>query len=102
MGIDLGRYPGAAQTALRYVEDLAHRVKSNVVGAKIREDPVEYMIQTHRRIHRDGDAEVLRRAYVVAERWHRCQFRKSGEPYITHPLAVAQKVAELGMDTTTI
>ena len=33
---------------------------------------------------------------------HRGQMRKSGEPYITHPLAVAQILAELGMDTTTL
>src|SRR5688572_6848376 len=33
---------------------------------------------------------------------HRGQFRKSGDPYITHPLAVAQICAELGMDTTTL
>jgi GTP pyrophosphokinase len=44
----------------------------------------------------------LRRAYDVAERMHRGQVRKSGEPYITHPLAVAQILAELGMDTTTL
>ena len=33
---------------------------------------------------------------------HQGQFRKSGEPYITHPLAVAQICADLGMDTTTL
>ena len=41
-------------------------------------------------------------AYAVAEHMHRGQIRKSGEPYITHPLAVAQILAELGMDTTTL
>jgi GTP diphosphokinase / guanosine-3',5'-bis(diphosphate) 3'-diphosphatase len=45
---------------------------------------------------------VLRRSYAVAENMHRGQMRKSGEPYITHPLAVAQICAELGMDTTTL
>jgi GTP pyrophosphokinase len=68
----------------------------------MRIDPVEYLIRTHRRVHSDGDGALLRHAYQVAELWHRGQMRKSGEPYITHPLAVAQKVAELGMDTTTI
>src|SRR6201999_920215 len=38
----------------------------------------------------------------VAERQHRGQMRKSGDPYITHPLAVAAILAELGMDTTTL
>ena len=45
---------------------------------------------------------MLRRAYAIAENMHRGQLRKSGEPYITHPLAVAQILAELGMDTTTL
>src|SRR5215831_15507349 len=102
MSIDLGRTPGAALAALRYVEDFAHRVRFALVGAKVRDDPVDYLIRTHRRVHRDGDAGILRKAYEVAELMHRGQMRKSGEPYITHPLAVAQKVAELGMDTTTV
>ena len=45
---------------------------------------------------------MLRRGYTIAENMHRGQMRKSGEPYITHPLAVAQICAELGMDTTTL
>src|SRR5690606_30958716 len=49
-----------------------------------------------------GDARELRRAYEVAARMHEGQFRKSGDPYITHPLAVAQILANLGMDTTTL
>jgi GTP pyrophosphokinase len=102
MSQDLGRNSGAALAALRYVEDFAHRVTFSVIGNRMRDDPVQYLIYTHRRIHRDGDAGVLRKAYEVAELMHRGQMRKSGEPYITHPLAVAQKVAELGMDTTTV
>ena len=52
-----------------------------------------------------GDTAPLRqieRAYQVAERWHRGQKRKSGDPYITHPLAVATILAELGMDAATL
>lgn len=52
-----------------------------------------------------GDASQLRqieRAYQVAERWHRGQKRKSGDPYITHPLAVTTILAELGMDPATL
>ena len=45
---------------------------------------------------------MLRRSYLIAENMHRGQTRKSGDPYITHPLAVAQICAELGMDTTTL
>jgi GTP diphosphokinase / guanosine-3',5'-bis(diphosphate) 3'-diphosphatase len=44
----------------------------------------------------------LERAFQVAERWHRGQKRKSGDPYITHPLAVTTILAELGMDAATL
>jgi guanosine-3',5'-bis(diphosphate) 3'-pyrophosphohydrolase len=66
------------------------------------DDPVTLLTKTHRSIHPYADAGVLRRGYAIAENMHRGQFRKSGEPYITHPLAVAQICAELGMDTTTL
>ncbi|WNI19525.1 bifunctional (p)ppGpp synthetase/guanosine-3',5'-bis(diphosphate) 3'-pyrophosphohydrolase [Streptomyces sp. ITFR-21] len=52
-----------------------------------------------------GDSAQLRQiesAYQVAERWHRGQKRKSGDPYITHPLAVTTILAELGMDSATL
>jgi GTP diphosphokinase / guanosine-3',5'-bis(diphosphate) 3'-diphosphatase len=102
MDFDLDRSPRAALTALRWVEDVAHRVRRTLVRSESRSDPVAYLIRTHRRIHARGDAKELRRAYVVAEQMHQGQLRKSGEPYITHPLAVAQILAELGMDTTTL
>ncbi len=51
---------------------------------------------------RDADLDILRRAYVLAESSHRGQMRKSGEPYITHPLAVTLILAELGAETTTL
>jgi GTP diphosphokinase / guanosine-3',5'-bis(diphosphate) 3'-diphosphatase len=94
--------PAAALTALRYVEDLAHRVRTRLVREEHRSDPVAWLIRTHRSIHRDSDGALIARGYRVAERLHRGQMRKSGEPYITHPLAVAQILAELGMDTTTL
>jgi guanosine-3',5'-bis(diphosphate) 3'-pyrophosphohydrolase len=65
-------------------------------------DPVADLIRAHRAIHPRADSAVLSRAYQVAERAHRGQVRKSGEPYITHPLAVARILADLGMDTTTL
>lgn len=48
------------------------------------------------------DRAKLQEAYTVAERCHAGQYRKSGEPYITHPVAVATILAELGMDTDTL
>jgi len=49
-----------------------------------------------------ADLRDLERAYRIADRWHRGQKRKSGDPYITHPLAVATILAELGMDEPTL
>src|SRR5438309_2581263 len=50
----------------------------------------------------EGDAELVRRAYAYAAEAHEGQKRISGEPYITHPAAVAMLVAELGMDAATV
>jgi guanosine-3',5'-bis(diphosphate) 3'-pyrophosphohydrolase len=66
------------------------------------DDPVLELLRTHRQIHPHADVNLVRRSYAIAERMHRGQMRKSGEPYITHPLAVAQILADLGMDTTTL
>ncbi|ARQ68131.1 RelA/SpoT family protein [Streptomyces marincola] len=65
-------------------------------------DAIEHVAQVHRRHHPRADLDTLRRAYVLAEAAHRGQFRKSGEPYITHPLAVTLILAELGAETTTL
>ena len=48
------------------------------------------------------DMDIISRAYDVAEEMHRNQLRKSGEEYLIHPLAVAEILAELGMDSETI
>lgn len=51
---------------------------------------------------KDEDREHIRRAYEMAEKAHEGQVRKSGEPYIFHPLQVAAILADLKMDTSTI
>lgn len=48
------------------------------------------------------DMELIGKAYDVAEEMHQGQIRKSGEPYLTHPMAVAEILADLGMDEETI
>jgi GTP pyrophosphokinase len=52
--------------------------------------------------HPKAEVSVIEKAFVAAERAHATQLRKSGEPYITHPLAVAQILADLGIGATTI
>ncbi|GAA1428859.1 HD domain-containing protein [Streptomyces thermospinosisporus] len=65
-------------------------------------DAISHVVEAHRAHHPDADLEPLRRAYLLAESSHRGQMRKSGEPYITHPLAVTLILAELGAETTTL
>ncbi len=65
-------------------------------------DAIEHVAKAHRAHHPGADLDTLRRAYVLAESSHRGQTRKSGEPYITHPLAVTLILAELGAETTTL
>jgi GTP pyrophosphokinase len=52
--------------------------------------------------HPKASTDLINRAYVRAAAAHEGQFRKSGEPYIQHPLAVARVVAELGLDDVTV
>ncbi|HTC71210.1 MAG TPA: bifunctional (p)ppGpp synthetase/guanosine-3',5'-bis(diphosphate) 3'-pyrophosphohydrolase, partial [Acidothermaceae bacterium] len=63
---------------------------------------LEPLIRSIRVTHPKADTRAIQRAYEVAEHHHRLQFRKSGDPYITHPLAVATILAELGMTPPTI
>ncbi|WP_214407533.1 RelA/SpoT family protein [Pseudonocardia lacus] len=63
---------------------------------------LEPLASVHRGMHPKADLGLLQRAYDVAAAKHEGQKRKSGDPYITHPLAVATILAELGMDTTTL
>lgn len=65
-------------------------------------DAIGHVAEAHRAHHPDADLSILRRAYLLAETSHRGQMRKSGEPYITHPLAVTLILAELGAETTTL
>ena len=63
---------------------------------------LEPLVAVHREVYPKADVALLQKAYEVADRRHAEQFRRSGDPYITHPLAVANILAELGMDTTTL
>ncbi|MDZ4045465.1 MAG: HD domain-containing protein, partial [Rhodoglobus sp.] len=63
---------------------------------------VDRLIKTVRMHHPKADVALIERAYSAAERAHRGQLRKSGEPDITHPVAVAQILADLGIGAKTI
>ncbi|WP_111604345.1 bifunctional (p)ppGpp synthetase/guanosine-3',5'-bis(diphosphate) 3'-pyrophosphohydrolase [Streptomyces sp. Amel2xB2] len=65
-------------------------------------DAMEHVAKVHRAHFPGADLGALRRAYLLAESSHRGQMRKSGDPYITHPLAVTLLLAQLGAETTTL
>ena len=60
------------------------------------------LIASYHQRHPKAATELITRAYEVAARSHGDQKRKSGEPYVQHPLAVAEIVARLGLDDVSI
>ncbi|MBH5337347.1 bifunctional (p)ppGpp synthetase/guanosine-3',5'-bis(diphosphate) 3'-pyrophosphohydrolase [Streptomyces pactum] len=98
----LGRRRGLPRIDLRNIRRFS---RTAVLGPASRgrlPDAIEHIAKVHRAHHPGADLDVLRQAYVLAESSHRGQMRKSGEPYITHPLAVTLILAELGAETTTL
>jgi len=63
---------------------------------------LEPLSRTLRKYHPKADMRLVERAYDTAKYLHREQQRRSGDPYITHPLAVATILAELGMTAPTL
>jgi GTP diphosphokinase / guanosine-3',5'-bis(diphosphate) 3'-diphosphatase len=63
---------------------------------------LQNLLKTVRANHPKSDLSIIERAFSVAEKAHQGQARKSGEPYISHPLAVSQILADLGIGATTI
>ncbi|MFD9095055.1 RelA/SpoT family protein [Streptomyces collinus] len=97
--------PATARRKSRARIDLRRLGRAALLGPAARgrlPDAIGHVVEAHRAHHPDADLEPLRRAYVLAESSHRGQMRKSGEPYITHPLAVTLILAELGAETTTL
>ncbi|WP_309064281.1 RelA/SpoT family protein [Microbacterium sp.] len=73
------------------------RLVPRIFSRAPRVNDLDNLIRTVRANHPRGDLPIIERAYAVARDKHSGQFRQSGEPYITHPLAVAQILAELGL-----
>ncbi|MEU8434647.1 bifunctional (p)ppGpp synthetase/guanosine-3',5'-bis(diphosphate) 3'-pyrophosphohydrolase [Streptomyces sp. NPDC029216] len=88
----------------------SNRVRARLARLGVqRSNPYNPVLEPLLRIVRSNDPKIetatlrqIEQAYQVAERWHRGQKRKSGDPYITHPLAVTTILAELGMDPATL
>ncbi|HEX6976634.1 MAG TPA: RelA/SpoT family protein, partial [Vicinamibacterales bacterium] len=62
----------------------------------------EDLVEKVRAINPDADIELLRRAYVFSAFEHKGQVRHSGEPYLVHPLEVADQLADMKLDVVAI
>lgn len=63
---------------------------------------IERLIGRFSEHHQNGDISLIRRAGLAAINAHEGQLRRTGEPYVTHPIAVAEIIADLGLDEPTI
>jgi len=71
-------------------------------GESAPREGLEGLLHAVRSYNAKADLKEIERAYRFAEEHHEGQLRKSGEPFINHPLAVARILADLGLDTTTL
>ena len=62
----------------------------------------EKMLEKLKALNPGLDEEKIRSAYIFARDAHEGQLRKSGEPYIIHPIAVAEIIGEMGLDSDSI
>ena len=88
----------SARASARVRSRLARIGGKTAVGNPV----LDPLIKIFRDTHPKGDITSIQKAYQVAAAMHEGQKRKSGDPYITHPLAVATILAELGMTAPTL
>ncbi|MFJ9851033.1 RelA/SpoT family protein [Streptomyces sp. NPDC101150] len=109
-GAHIAPAPKSAASASAGRSGTPNRVRARLARLGVqRSSPYNPVLEPLLRAVRANDPKIetatlrqVERAYQVAERWHRGQKRKSGDPYITHPLAVTTILAELGMDPATL
>jgi GTP pyrophosphokinase len=77
---------------------MSRRLLARAEPHACRDDALAGLREILRVTRPDADIELIRRAYEVAAYWHQGHTRWSGDPYVTHPLAVATILAEAGAD----
>ena len=90
---------------LEEVEQVLRNKITNIAETPDFQDPqklYEELMERVRKYHPSTDLSLIERAYETAYRLHDGQMRKSGEPYIIHPLSVARILADLELDKETI
>ncbi len=94
------RLPGTALLTRMLTQ--AGNARTTMPVETIQESPVEDIVRRACVYNPKSDSDLLRRAYAYAEAKHEGQSRRSGEPYITHPVAVTIILTELEMDDATL
>ena len=92
---------GTVNTREHEAQTTRDDVPSVAAGLSVAEQ-YERLEKTVRDYNPQADFGLIRGAYEFAEKEHRGQLRKSGEPYIIHPIAVAQIIAELKLDSESL
>jgi guanosine-3',5'-bis(diphosphate) 3'-pyrophosphohydrolase len=92
----------SVQAATEQVTRLRDRLARITVGGRSSFPELEPLFRTVKQYHPRTDLRLIEQAYQTAQLAHKDQRRRSGEPYITHPLAVATILAELGMTGSTL
>jgi GTP diphosphokinase / guanosine-3',5'-bis(diphosphate) 3'-diphosphatase len=92
----------APMTQVTIPTDTSLRARLGRFSSKQGNPEIEPLLRTLRKYHPKSDTKVVERAYEMARYMHREQKRRSGESYITHPVAVAEILADLGMNSSTL
>ena len=91
--------PGNTEKTKKLSDNLKYNVPADYTPPEVLYDE---LLDTIRRYHPSKDLSDIERAYKIAYDSHVGQFRKSGEPYIIHPICVAIILAQLELDKETI
>jgi guanosine-3',5'-bis(diphosphate) 3'-pyrophosphohydrolase len=94
--------PVGAEPALTGRRMRARLARMGGRGQSTTNPVLDPLFRAVRATHPKADLALIERAYVTAELKHGTQMRKSGDPYITHPLAVTTILAEMGMTEATL
>ncbi len=100
-----GRMECAVNERLQKIEQEYHNMENTIPATQDFEEPKKLyaeLIRSVNKYHPSADVTLIKKAYHIAEEAHTGQARKSGEPYIIHPLCVAMILAELELDKETI
>ena len=90
------------QRRLSIANNQSAKVANNLFGAMKTETLLAPVIGALKEHYPKAELTSIEKAFAVAHNAHSGQLRKSGEDYITHPVAVTQILAELGLNETAI